>query len=380
MGGRRLSGVVLKGPPVATLVAACLIGAAAFPALAAGAPESPIPVHITYSGTGTFHMTNSVGGTSEATDQFNWTLEYSSTLNADGSFAPATGTVDNWPGSYTFDEPDQSVSCGGTLPTNPPPAFPGEDPAPPPTTPLPQLQGLDVQSLTYLSPNQEDPAYASCQGQDPGDGLPFDATGIASDHAAGLPDNFLPGVMTAHLAPLPPQQFLAEHALHIQTVSDSQAIDQLPESCAPQYGEDNPSDCQMSIHWSGTLLIDGTAACPLILVSSGGLMCLPPSTTVSQFEHGFSENAPGAGSFGMTATAADAHAGAFVSKRRKPVVIATAKARARHAGSIRLKPRLTPAGKRALRRAKRLKVTLRVVFTPTHGKKHVTTRALTLRH
>ncbi|HEY1595402.1 MAG TPA: hypothetical protein VGF74_08400 [Thermoleophilaceae bacterium] len=372
--------MALKSPAAAALVAACLIGAAAFPALAAGAPESPIPVHITYSGVGTFHMTNSAGGVSEATDNFTWTLEYSSTLNTDGSFTPATGTVDEWPGSYTFDEPDESVSCSGALPTNPPPAVPGEVPEPPSTTPLPQLQGLDIQSLTYLSPDQTDPAYAGCQGQEPGDGLPFDATGIASDHAAGLPDNFLPGVMTAHLVPLPLPQFLAEHALHVQTVSDAQAVDQLPESCAPEYGLDNPNDCQMSIHWSGTLIVDGTAACPLILVTSGGLMCLPPATTVNQFEQGFSENAPGAGSYGMSATAAGSHASAAAHHRkRKPVVIARAKAKARHAGSVRLKPRLTPAGKRALKRAKRLKVTVRVVFTPKHGKRHVTSRALTLK-
>jgi hypothetical protein len=67
------------------------------------------------------------------------------------------------------------------------------------------------------------------------------------------------------------------------------------------------------------------------------------------------------------------------SRKRKPVTLASGKLVFHRAGTQKLKIKLTAAGKRALRKTKKLKVTVRMTYTPAGGKPVTTTKATTLK-
>jgi hypothetical protein len=357
--------------PVVAIAALVLV--LAVPASASAGGAAPLPVHVTFAGSGLFHLTNTEGSNRVLDEKLDWTVEYRTLLNPDGTLATATAQPVMAPGTYEFHDDFYGINCAAALSAQPPPTFPGDPFPPPASTPQPQAGGNDVQSITYLSPDPDSAAYSQC-------GEVGDVE--ASRAAAGVLDDYLPGVLTARLSPVPRSAFLAGGAaLRVERVSDGDAAAQLPASCAESYGIQDPSKCTMRLSWSGTVILDATAACPLILAGPP-LSCLPPGgVSARAFEKGLDASAPGAGSVGMTATAARAKGSASASRRRKakPVVIAKARAKARHAGAVRLRPRLTRAGRRALGHTHRLKVVVRTTFTPKHGHRRVTRFATSLR-
>jgi hypothetical protein len=62
----------------------------------------------------------------------------------------------------------------------------------------------------------------------------------------------------------------------------------------------------------------------------------------------------------------------------RQIVIASASTKVMHAGRVRLRPRLTAAGRRLLKRSRRLKVTVQIVFRPRSGLAHTTRFATVL--
>jgi hypothetical protein len=291
---------------MAALCMCCVLGPAA--AARAGTPtlpEHPIPVHVVFSGTGQFHYDNSEGSYA-------------------GPFPPGTPTP------------------------------------PPETTPAPRTDALVIQGITYLS---ADPGrFSDCVGAR-GD---FDGSGEAADGVGTVLDQSLPGALAARIPQVSRQAFLAGGvALRTIPVSDADAPTQIPESCADLFGIDDPSKCTETLSWSGTVLLDATAGCPLILAGPS-LACMPPSgTPLPAFTRGLETEAAGPGTVSMSATAVAA-SGAHAAAARR-VLIAAATVKVKRAGRVRLRPRLTAAGQRLLSHSGRLKVTVQVVFKPRSG-------------
>ncbi len=71
---------------------------------------------------------------------------------------------------------------------------------------------------------------------------------------------------------------------------------------------------------------------------------------------------------------------ASASRKRRPVVLARGVVRFKHAGERKLKIRLTRAGRRTLKKAKKLKVTLRITYTPAGGAPVTRYKRVTLKH
>jgi hypothetical protein len=350
----------------ASAVAACCATAAS----TAGAktpvlPELPIPVHITYSGTGQFHYDNSEGSHAVADDQLDWTVEYRAELQPDGTLTSVSTPPPTTAGTYTFTDDFYEVACAGSISTVPQDGpFPPGTPNPPPEmTPAPQADGLVIQGITYLS---TDPSrFSDCVGAR-GD---FDGSGEAADGVGTVLNQSLPGALAARIPQVPRQAFLAGGvALRAIPVSYADAPTQIPESCAALFGIDDPSKCTESLSWRGTVLLDATAGCPLILAGPS-LVCMPPSgTPVAAFTQGVETDAAGPGTASMSATASGA-AGAHAAIARR-VVIAAVLVKVRHAGRVRLRPRLTAAGKTLLKHSRRVKVTVQTVFKPRSGRAH----------
>jgi hypothetical protein len=202
---------------MAALCMCCVLGpAAAARAGTPALPEHPIPVHVVFSGTGQFHYDNSEGSYA-------------------GPFPPGTPTP------------------------------------PPETTPAPRTDALVIQGITYLS---ADPGrFSDCVGAR-GD---FDGSGEAADGVGTVLDQSLPGALAARIPQVSRQAFLAGGvALRTIPVSDADAPTQIPESCADLFGIDDPSKCTETLSWSGTVLLDATAGCPLILAGPSLAACRRP--------------------------------------------------------------------------------------------------------
>lgn len=352
---------------VAAVAAGCALAAPAAGAKTPALPELPIPVHVVFNGSGQFHYDNSEGSTAVADDKLDWTVEYEAALQPDGTLTSVSAAPLTTAGTYTFTDDFYEVACSGTISTVPEAGpFPPGSPNPPPeTTPAPTADGLVIQGITYLS---TDPGrFANCVGAR-GD---FDGSGEAADGVGTVLNQSLPGALAARIPQVPRQAFLAGGvALRIFPVSDADAPTQIPASCADLFGIDDPSKCTESLSWSGTVLLDATAGCPLILTGPS-LACLPPTgTPLNAFTQGVEADATGPGTAGVSVTAPGA-SGAHASVARR-VVIASASVKVKHAGRVRLRPRLTAAGRTLFKHSRRVKVTVQTVFKPTSGRAHTT--------
>lgn len=352
--------------------AVAALGACAACAPAAGAesptlPELPIPVHVVFSGSGQFHYDNSAGSHAVGDDKLDWDVEYQAELQPDGSLTAASVIPPATAGTYTFTDDFYEMSCSGSISTVPEPGpFPPDFPNPPPeTTPAPNAAGLLIQGITYLS---TDPArFTNCVGQR-GD---YDGSGEAADGVGSVLDQYLPGALTARIPAIPRQAFLAPGvAQRVIPVAYDQAPTQIAASCADFFGIQDPSQCQISLDWSGTVLLDGTAGCPVILAGPS-LVCMPLSgMPVGAFTQGVEADATGPGTASVSMTAAGA-SGAHAAIARR-TVIASASVKVKHAGRVRLRPKLTAAGKALLKRSRRVKVMVQTVFKPKAGRAHTT--------
>ncbi|MGZ4166767.1 MAG: hypothetical protein ACXVSE_15780 [Solirubrobacteraceae bacterium] len=357
-----------RGPLWAAALAAivALVGPGAAQAAAPTLPETPIPVHVVFTGTGRFHYDNSVGSHAVADDQLDWDVDYQAELQPDGSLTATSGLPPATAGTYTFTDDFYGVACSGPISTVPQsgPPEPGDPNPPPETTPSPQTDGLLVQSITYLS---NDPAkFSDCVGSLDG----FDGSGEAADGVSTVLSTYLPGALTARIPAVPRPAFLAGGvALRILPVSNADAPTQIPPSCADMFGIEDPSQCSISLSWNGTVTLDATAGCPIILATPTPV-CMPSSgTPLSDLTQGVETDATGPGTASVTVTAAAvarSHmAGAHAPARQ--IVIATAATKVTRAGRVRLRPRITPAGRRLIERTRRMKVTVQVTFRPRSG-------------
>ena len=255
-------------------------------------PELPIPVHVVFTGSGQFHYDNSAGSHAVGDDTLDWDVQYQAELLPDGSLTAASVIPPATAGTYTFTDDFYEVSCSGPISTAPEPGpFPPDFPNPPPaTTPAPTADGLLVQGITYLS---TDPArFSNCVGQR-GD---YDGSGETAHGVGSVLDQYLPGALTARIPAISRQELLAPGAaLRNIRVTYAQAPTQIDVSCADFFGIEDPSQCQISLDWSGTVLLDATAGCPVILAGPN-LACLPPQgTPVTAMTEGIDTGATGPG-------------------------------------------------------------------------------------
>jgi hypothetical protein len=351
------------------LCAPAVAGASAPPPI----PELPIPVHVTFTGSGSFNYDNTEIGHAHADDELSWHVEYQSVLLPGGTLGPSSATPEPTAGKYFYDDDFYGVNCNGTISTIPKIVPPGTPDAPPETTPRPTAEGSLVQSITYLS---TDPVnYSGCKGTV----IEYEAEGEAASGVAEVLNNYLPGALTAQIIPMPRSTFLAAGvASWVQPVSSSSALEPVPYSCAPLFGINDPSKCTATLTWSGVVILDATAGCPVILADPAPA-CMPTSgTPLSSFTGGVDADATGPGTASVTATAVLAHGAS--AGAAKSVVIATASAKTTRAGKVRLRPRITPAGRRALAHSHRLKVSVQVVFKPRSGAATTARYATVLTH
>ena len=347
------------------------------PGAAAGAgppplPEEPIPVHVTFVGSGSFNYSNTEGSTAAADDELSWHVEYQAALMPDGTLTLSSDSPSPTAGNYLFTDSFYGVSCTGTISTVPQPVPPGTPNAPPETTPRPTVEGTLVQSVTYLSTDPSN--FTSCKGSL----LEYEGEGEAASGVAEVLNNYLPGALTARIIAVPRQVFLGGGvAFKTEPVSYSAAPTQLPDSCAPLFGIDDPNQCTNGLSWSGVVILDATAGCPVILATPAPA-CMPASgTPLGSFTGGVDADATGPGTAILSAVAAGGAHGARAAAAR-PVVIAKASARASRAGTLRLRPRITTAGRRLLAHSHRVKVSIRIVFKPRSGAARTTRYATVL--
>ena len=347
-----------------------VVGALCAP-VAAGAqspplPETAIPVHVVFVGSGTFHYDNSEGSHAVGDDQLDWDVEYQAALEPDGSLTSTQGVPPTTAGKYLFSDDFYGVSCSGTISTEPPPREPGDPNPPPETTPPPSAEGTLIQGLTYLSP---DPAnFSNCIGTLDS----YDGSGEVADGVATVLNQYLPGALAARIPAVPRQMFLAGGAAQrVISVSSADAPTQIPPSCAELFGIDDPAKCTIGLSWSGTVILDATAGCPIILATPAPA-CMPSSgTPLSAFTQGVETDATGPGTASISATAAGASS-AHIATAARQIVIASASVKVRHAGRVRLRPRVTAAGRLLLKRSRHVKVTVQVAFRPRSGHAHTT--------
>jgi hypothetical protein len=127
----------------------------------------------------------------------------------------------------------------------------------------------------------------------------------------------------------------------------------------------DPSQCQISLDWSGIVLRDATAGCPIILAGPS-LACMPlAGTPVGAFTQGVETDATGPGTASVSAAASGA-SGAHAALARR-IVIASGSVKVKHAGRVHLRPKLTPAGTALFKRSRRVKVTIQTTFKPKSG-------------
>jgi hypothetical protein len=246
-----------------------LVLAAVSPGTGAGsasAASAPLQVLLTFDGSGTFTAGNQLQSDSpdHATVALKWSTTYTGTLSPDGSLtlkaagASATGeggqTTAPPPGTFHYTDSGQFTADCSNLPL---PLAPG---AP---SPVATVSGgtLNVQSVTSVDQNNQT-GQVNCQGTDMF-GNPFDE----SQQAANLAGTFgpsLPDVLAARVSVSADE---LKSGTVTKAVSDADAPAQLPASCSAQFGEPSPGDCQMSLHWNGTITI--TTPCGEVSFSEG---------------------------------------------------------------------------------------------------------------
>jgi hypothetical protein len=350
----------------------CLSFASSSPALTP--PTPPLPVHVVFTGTGTFKLDNKPGDEVTAEDHLVWTTEYSSTIDGEGRLSPAEAVPSATVGDFLFADELFAVNCTGPLSTTPGPQTPGDPHPPPETTPSPKVEGFEVQSVAYLSTYDGDVAFSRCLGE-----KEFEGQGEAASNVGEVLDNYLPDAMTATLAPLPRQSLLTSGAaIHVENVNQQAAPTQVPESCSDLFGLPNPDDCTMSLSWSGTVLIDASAGCPVILAGPPPACVGSAGMTLAQLDAGFDADATGAGSASLSVTASSSPGSAARAHASRRVLVASAKTSANRAGRLRLRPHLTGAGRRLVARSRRLHVLVQIAFKPRSGGHAHTTRLSTV--
>ncbi len=246
-------------------VSAAVVVGALLAVGAASASADPPKVVIEFDGSGTFSATNGAGTDhpSHADVSLKWTTTYAGTLESDGSIsglqatgAAASGEVTQTtappPGMFHFTSTGlDTADCSGPLVSAP------GAPAPVATD---SDNVLTVQSITAVDQNNN-ANQVSCQGTGPiGDSvdLSADAANLAGTFGQSLPD-----VLAARIT-LPPDAI--KSGTFTQNVSDGDAPQQLPGSCADQFGLPE-GQCPMSLHWSGTIKI--SVPCGIVSSSEG---------------------------------------------------------------------------------------------------------------
>ncbi len=250
-------------PAAAAMTAALLMGGALTASASAEAPP-PLTVLLEFDGTGTFTATNGAGtdNPENATVALKWATTYVGQVQSDGSITfQATGagppgevlqTTAPAPGTFHFTTNGlDTADCTGTLPTAP-------------GAPAPVAAAADgtltVQSITSVDQNNQT-GQITCSGTGP----TGDSTDLSAD-AANLSGAFgpsLPDVLSARIS-LPPEALKSNS--FTQAVSNADAVQQLPGSCADQFGLPE-GQCPMSLSWSGTIKI--TVPCGVVTFSEG---------------------------------------------------------------------------------------------------------------
>jgi hypothetical protein len=237
--------------------------AAAVVLLGVGATSAtePLKVVLQFDGTGTFSATNGAGTDSpEHSDvALKWSTTYVGDMQPDGSITfQASGSGEGLqttapsPGTFHFTSSgSRTADCTGPLPT-----------APGPPDPVATLDSgtLTVQSVTTVDQNNQT-GQINCAGTGPmGDSvdLSADAANLSGAFAPYLPD-----VLSARIS-LPADAL--KSGSFTKSVSSSDAVAQLPGSCADQFGEPD-GQCPMSLSWSGTIKI--SVPCGVITSSEG---------------------------------------------------------------------------------------------------------------
>jgi hypothetical protein len=230
---------------------------------AASAGSSDVPIVAKFDGAGTFSVTNGVNTTQpeHADDALSWSVTYLGTLHSDGSLsfssaAPSTEgsqTAGSPPGTYHFtDSGSTTADCRGTIP-----AAPGSP------APAASATGgkLTVQSSVSVDQNNATHQFDSCQGTDAlGDPT---SDGDNAANTVGVIQPYLPDVLSARIDV--PANALGSGTF-TKSVTQADAPAQLPTSCSDQFGSD-PSQCQMSLQWSGKITI--TVPCAQVTFSEG---------------------------------------------------------------------------------------------------------------
>lgn len=231
----------------------------------ASAASAPLQVLLTFDGSGTFTAGNQLQSDSpeHATVALNWSTTYTGTLNPDGSLTlkaaggSASGeggqTTAPPPGTFHYTSRGLFTADCNNLPL---PLAPG---AP---SPVAGASGgtLNVQSVTAVDQNNQT-GQVNCQGSD-NLGNPFDFSAQAAN-LAGTFGPSLPDVLAARVSVSADE---LKGGTFTKAVSNADAPAQLPASCSDQFGEP-PGDCQMSLHWSGTITI--TTPCGEVDFSEG---------------------------------------------------------------------------------------------------------------
>jgi hypothetical protein len=249
---------------MAALLAAIVLPAVAVAPASADAPTPPLTVLLEFDGTGTFSATNPAGTDNpEHTDvALKWTTTYVGKVQSDGSITfQATGpgpggevfqTTAPAPGTYRFTSIGATTGdCAGTLPASP-------------GAPAPEASAaggtLTVQSITSVDQNNQT-GQVSCQGTD----MFGNSVDLSADAAnlSGVFEPSLPDVLSARIS-LPADALKSN--TFTKAVSNADAVAQLPNSCADQFGEPE-GQCPMSLSWSGTIKI--TVPCGVVTFSAG---------------------------------------------------------------------------------------------------------------
>jgi hypothetical protein len=231
----------------------------------AAASATPLPVELSFQGSGTFDATNGAktSGPTHAVDALSWDVSYKGSLENDTlSFEP--GAVPASAGSYQFtDDGIFKGSCTGTIPPAPGAAAPKA---------VASDGKLQVQSITSVDQNDATHSFDGCTGTSTGGTTQNNGEEAAS--TVGAIEPYLPGVLTAQVD-LPPIKTLIQDGTFTKSVSESDAAVQLPDSCASEFGWSDPGQCVMSTSWTGTIKLQ--IPCGQISFSEGSA---PPVGTL----------------------------------------------------------------------------------------------------
>jgi FecR protein len=249
----------------------CLLALLAPATAGAATDETQTPVTLTYEATGTFQADNllQTDHPEHASDTLHWVVTYKGTLEKfhDVRLLQFQDGTLTGPGTYHFTDPAYHADCSGNVPV------PSYYPAPIASY-SDSTKMIDVQAFTGADPNGTSGAFAGCMGSINGE--PVDDTGAAGS-LTGAYEAQLPGAFEAKVTV--PAGALDGNGFTLN-VSQNDAVTPLPQTCSDIFGEDSPSDCTMSVHWSGTLQLQIT--CGTITFSEGDAPAVGTSITDGQ--------------------------------------------------------------------------------------------------